>query len=154
MRHRDQRRGNGDAERRAFYPRRGRLVHAQTLACMVDAVVLASGHDGHEITGAWPLWASLHWRELPRKFEIKRKEVDTRKTRLASRTPHSVNASPRVPHGRRMSIVRQERLLWTTLGLTAGALSFLDVRVRRTCQDAIGAIDFISRGFFGRVRSF
>jgi len=29
-----------------------------------------------------------------------------------------------------MSIVRQERLLWTTLGLTAGALSFLDVRVR------------------------
>jgi hypothetical protein len=29
-----------------------------------------------------------------------------------------------------MSIVRQERLLWTTLGLATGAASFLDVRVR------------------------
>ena len=29
-----------------------------------------------------------------------------------------------------MSIVRQERLLWTSLGLVTGAVSFIDVRVR------------------------
>ena len=29
-----------------------------------------------------------------------------------------------------MSIVRQERLLWTTLGLAAGAVSYLDIKVR------------------------
>jgi len=29
-----------------------------------------------------------------------------------------------------MSIVRQERLLWTSLGLITGAVSFIDIRVR------------------------
>jgi len=32
-----------------------------------------------------------------------------------------------------MSIVRQERLLWTTLGLAAGAASHLDIGVRLPC---------------------
>jgi hypothetical protein len=53
---------------------------------------------------------------------------------------HSVNAPPCRARFF-MSIVRQERLLWTTLGLTAGVFSGLDVRVRSGWRcDAIDGI--------------
>ena len=52
-----------------------------------------------------------------------------------------------------MSIVRQERLLWTTLGLAAGAASYLDIKVRRRRErererDALG---FLRLFFFSHA---